>query len=56
MKGAFGTFRPGGKLRHFGRIGITEQIYFSEAHKFIFDGLGRLRIIIFFFSLKIIPR
>ena len=33
MKGAFGTFRPGGKVRHFRRKGITEHINITEIPK-----------------------
>ena len=40
MKGAFGTFRPGGKHRHFGRKGITEHINITEIPKSNFERLG----------------
>jgi len=36
MKGAFGTFRPGGKLRRYGKKGIQEQIDIPKDPKSIF--------------------
>jgi len=40
VKGAFGTFRFFGKLRHFGRKGIPEYVNNPEAPKSDFEVLG----------------
>ena len=44
IQGAFRTFLPGGKFRHFGRKDVIDHIDFYEVPKSIFEDLGSFAV------------